>query len=101
MARRKEEDLPGYQYNNVSTEVESYLVPRHPVYQCWVPKEEEGTYPNIEFNIFIRHCLNVESDCWDGGHRLIEFEFIQYRWWSGSYIWEDLGEGRGSCGWTN
>ena len=46
------------------------------------PKEEkDGTYPNIEFNIFIRYCLDVESDCWDCSHRLIELEFIQYRWW--------------------
>jgi len=33
MARREDVDIPVYQYNNVSTKVEFYLVPQHPVYQ--------------------------------------------------------------------
>jgi hypothetical protein len=97
-----------YQYNNVSTKVESCPVPQHPVYQFSTivvnlvkrrrgnkREEEEGTYPNIEFDIFIRYCLDVKSDCWDCSNRLIEFEFIQYRCGSGLVlISERLGERR-------
>ena len=91
------EDLPVYQYNNVAIKVEFYLVPQHPIYQfssilgslegrtgeSIVEVEEEGTYPNIEFNIFIRYCFDVEADGGDCSYRLIKFEFIQYRWESG------------------
>ena len=86
------DDIPVYQYNNVSIEVEFYLVPRHPIDQfssvlvnfvgdreSVVKEEREGTYPNIEFNVFIRYCFDVEADCGDCSDRLIEFEFIQYR----------------------
>lgn len=81
-----------YQYNNVAIKVEFYLVLQHPIDQFSsilvifvgdVREEREGTYPNIEFNIFIRYCFDVEADGGDCSYRLIEFEFIQYRWESG------------------
>lgn len=75
-------DEPEYQYSNVSIMVESCLVLRHPIYQFPSPRNQstQGTYPNIEFNVFIRYCLDVESDCGDCSDGLVEFEFIQYRY---------------------
>jgi hypothetical protein len=106
-------DIPVYQYNNVSTKVEFYLVPQHPIYQFSAivvnlvkrrrgnkREEEEGTYPNIEFNIFICHCFDIEADCGDCSNRLIEFEFIQYRCGSALFLrsGEDVEERRGIGG---
>jgi hypothetical protein len=66
-------------------------------------KEEKETYPNIEFNIFIRYCLDVKPDCGDCSNRLIEFEFIQYGCDLVFFliIGKNIGEGRGMGGWTN
>ena len=74
-----------------------------------VELEEEGTYPNIEFNIFIRYCFDVEADCGDCSYRLIEFEFIQYRWGLGGLFlmsekYNERGRGKkseGMGGWTD
>lgn len=33
--------------------------------------------PDIEFDVLVGHALDVESDGGDGGHVLVEFQFIQ------------------------
>jgi hypothetical protein len=38
--------------------------------------------PDIEFDVLVGHTLDVESDGGDGGHVLVEFQFIQ----NGYYI---------------
>lgn len=95
-------DIPGYQYNNVSTKVEFCPVPQHPIYQFSVnPEKRRGwMYPNIKFNIFIRYCFDVEPDCGDCSHRLIEFEFVQYGCDLVFFliIRKNIGEGRGMGG---
>ena len=73
---------PEYQYSNVSIMVESCLVLRHPIYQFPSSRSQSTrrTYPNIELNVFIRYCFDIESDCGDCSDGLVEFEFIQYRY---------------------
>ena len=37
--------------------------------------------PNVELHILVRHSLDVEAHGGDGSDGLIEFEFIQDRYW--------------------
>jgi len=55
---------------------------RHPIYQFPSSRSQSTrrTYPNIELNVFIRYCFDIESDCGDCSDGLVEFEFIQYRY---------------------
>jgi hypothetical protein len=36
----------------------------------------EFTHPDIEFDIFIRHCFDVEADCGNCSDGLIELELV-------------------------
>jgi len=43
------------------------------------PKKPQ-TYPNVELDVLVHDCLDVESDCGNGRDRLVELELIQDRW---------------------
>lgn len=40
------------------------------------PRQEPNTHPDIEFDILIRHGLDVEPDCGDGSDGLVELELV-------------------------
>jgi len=55
----------------------------------------KATYPDIKLDILIRYGLDVEADSRDGSDGLIEFELVQYRYWSAGIGRDEI---RVSCG---
>ena len=35
------------------------------------------THPDVEFDILVCDRFNIEANCWDGGDRLAQLEFVQ------------------------
>jgi hypothetical protein len=52
----------------------------------------KGTYPDIKLDILIRHGLDIEADSRDSSDGLIEFELVQYRYWSAGVGQDEIKE---------
>ena len=61
-------------------------------------KKRWTTYPNVEFDILVRDCLDVESDGGNGRYGLVQFEFVQDCWICQyaryAFFWWGVGQGK-------